>query len=212
MGKSYSRIAELYGATGGAGLFEVFGGLGDAFSKSTDSCKQLQGIAGENFDKYFRYHSRELTAIEDLLVEWGESRTQYLKARKKLKEKKELLYTQRQIDKWELREDCPYPLEVLLKNKEVALTEMLPGETKEVCKLQEIYGYYCNKVPEEFQRVCQKNDSQYRDHLSKVAKMHSDIFKMVLPRNHTKKLDEHHVGRLRRAFSSTGLCQQQPRQ
>ena len=180
MSRSYSRIGQLYGATGGAGLFEVFSAMGEAFEKTTDTCKQLQGMVRENFDKFFRYYRKELDSTEDLLLEWTDCKTQYVKSYKRVYEKKEMLYTTKQIDKWELKEDCKYPLEALLKSKETAFGEMLPAESKELAKHKEIYGYYCNKVGEEYQRLCTKNDVEFREHLIKVAEMNSDLFERVL--------------------------------
>ena len=180
MGKVYNHMAETYGgASGGASMFEVFGSLGELFSKMKESCNQLEGMFVENFDKFFRYHARELASVEDLLVEWHDGRSQYVKMYKRLKEKKELMYSQRQMDKWEVDEKCKYPLEVLLKNKDIAFSQMLPEETSECEKCKYIYGYYCNKVPEEFQRVCQKSQPDYRIHLMEVAQMNCQIFERV---------------------------------
>jgi len=139
----------------------------------------MEGIVDAYFDKYFRYHKKELVAIDDLNNEWAEGRNQYIKMCKRLKERKELLFKEGQMDKWEIRADCPYPIDVLRKEKDIAFAEMLPNDTRELARYQRIHGYYTNKVPEEYERVCKKNSEELREHIIKVAKLHCDLYARV---------------------------------
>jgi len=160
-------------------MFDSFNALGEVILKAAESCKQFEGIVSENFEKDFRYHRKELESITELLNEWNDSRLLYAKTNKKLKEKKETLHSQKDTSKWELSENCKYPLEVLMKNKKIAFQEMLPKETKDCMCCKDIYGYYSNKVPEELERIFIKDDVEIRKHLADVSKMTSEAFERV---------------------------------
>ncbi len=179
--EAYKHIAGYYGAAvKGAKMFELFYTLSEVFNSLSSTCKKLQGTYMENFDHYFRRQKREMTAMEEVVGGWKEAWTQYIKFDKRMQEKKEALYELKQADKWELADKCPYPIEVLLKNREIAISQMLPKETGELAKCEEIYGYFCNKVCEEFCWVCRKEELDTYEHLTGVSRMYGRVFETVL--------------------------------
>lgn len=176
---SYKRIAMAYSTTEVEGLFVVFDTLGDSFQKMMESCRQFQGSISENFYKYFKYPTREMGAVRSVISQWSDHQSQYKKAKKKLKDRKEALFVQKQVTAWELSPECQYTFEVLLKDKKIAFNEMLPNDTKEINKLKNLYGYYCNKVPEEYKRICDDNGKEFQKHMTSVAHMNCDIFERL---------------------------------
>lgn len=176
---SYKAIAEAYGATGAAGLFELFETLGDSFQKMTESCQRMQGAMQFNLNEFFSYHSKELQAMSAIVLECNKNIFLYQDEKKKLSERKEDLFKSRSLEEWLLGEDCPYPLEVIRKNKKFAFRVMLPEDTRRLLRIRDVAGYYCNKVPEEFQRVCKENHEELCNYLIKLAQMNSGIFSAV---------------------------------
>eukprot|EP00826_Nyctotherus_ovalis_P001823 TRINITY_DN1032_c0_g3_i2.p1 TRINITY_DN1032_c0_g3~~TRINITY_DN1032_c0_g3_i2.p1 ORF type:complete len:511 (-),score=138.56 TRINITY_DN1032_c0_g3_i2:139-1671(-) len=173
---AYRRLATAYSSTDMHDLYMIFDTLGDSFEKMMESCRQFQGSIDENFHKFFKYPAREILTVKDALTQWNDYQSQYKKIKKKLKDKKEGLFLQKQVTAWDLSPECQHTLEVLFKDKKTAFKEMLPGETKEVNKLKGVYGYYCNKIPEEYKRICGKNAKEMQKHMMQVARMNCDIF------------------------------------
>jgi len=175
----HANIAESFSSAGAAGMFEQFVALGDVFGKISEMCKQIQGVYSLNFDKFYKDYTKQFNATDELLREWSQFLQYYQKLEKRLADKKEELFLKKQLDTWELKEDCQYPVEMLKKNKEIAISQMLPNETNEVLKTKELYGYLCNKVPEEFKRVWANNEKDFREHFSGVAQMCSGLFDRI---------------------------------
>jgi len=110
---------------------------------------------------------------------WKSLELTYSSAVKKLTEKKELLFTQRRIDHWHLKDKCTYTVETLLTNKVIAFTEMLPDETQEIVKMEEKLGYYSNTLLEEYQRVSGENNKNFRASLAEVVTTRCRTFELV---------------------------------
>ena len=70
-------------------------------------------------------------SIEDLISTWSDKRNDMHKTEKKLREKKDQLFTQQLVAKWELNPDCKIPVDTLLTDKAVAFKEMLPKDNQE---------------------------------------------------------------------------------
>lgn len=180
--RAHRQIAELYGkAVGGPVMSEIFGTLDQVFSSLSKTCKRLEGAYLENFDKYFKDHKRELSAMEEIIKKWRKWEKRYEESEKKLQERKDSLFNLQQLDKWELSDKCPYPIEVLLKKKEIATAQMLPKDTAALTGIREVYGYFSNKVMEEFRRICHKSEGDICDHMTEVSHMYCEIFDTVLP-------------------------------
>jgi len=176
---SYKKIAGAYGATGAGELFELFETLGDSFQKMTNSSQRMQGSMQLNLNEFFDYHSKELQAMSNMVLECNKNLLQYQNEMKKLKERKEDLFANKDCDTWQLESDCPYPLEILKKNKTIAFRVILSEDTKRFLKIRNMAGYYCNKVPEEFNRICKGNYEELRTYLVKLAQIQSEIFSAV---------------------------------
>jgi len=173
---SYRRIATAYNETQETGLHMVLDTLGDSFQKMMESCRQFQGSIDENFHKFFKYPAREMKAVKSLITQWNDYQSQYNKIKKKLKDKKETLFTQKQVGTWDLSNDCQYTVEMLTKDKKTAFKVMLANETREVKKFKQLFGYYCNKLPEEYKRICRENTKEFQMHMIRVSHMSYDIF------------------------------------
>lgn len=160
-------------------MLEIFSSMGELFNKSVQSTKLLEGMISANFGNYFKYYRHELAAFDELIQDCNSYRNQFYSASTELKEKKELLYNTKQMNKWELPQNCPYSVDVLLKNKTFAFEVMLGSETRSCNNIKTFYGYYLNKVKEEFTRLCSKNETNMSNHLIDTGGMGCSIFASV---------------------------------
>ncbi len=175
----HNMISKIYATLDEHATADTYGTLGSSFEKLNASCQEMRKLVHQDFGKFFRYYKHELGAVEELVAACAEKKANLIRTEKKLAEKKELLFTQKSVAKWEVESGCQIPVDTLLKNKVIAFKEMLPGETREAHRLRIQYGYYCNKVLEEFMRINKKDDEDIKDHFLKVAKKSCDIFEDI---------------------------------
>ena len=180
LSRSYIRISEIYGETGAPELFDVMNELGKTFQKSRSTCTNFIKVINEDFDDYFNFYVQELDELINVLNSYKNTEEQFKRASKNLLEKKEYLHAQRKIESWGLRIDCPYTIEALYKDKNIAFAEMLPEETKEVIRQQKIYGYLCNELPKEYKRISKRNAHDFSAHFMDVSKDSRSILLKVI--------------------------------
>jgi len=92
---------------------------------------------------------------------------------RKLKERKDYLFSQPTTEKWEISKDCPHQISELAKNKKLAFEFLLPKETLSTLKIKEMYGYLCNQLKDEMYRLWDKNYEQMKQFLINFAKNES---------------------------------------
>lgn len=175
----HSLIGKTYSTLDVSPLTETHETLAEAFLRLRSSCITMRKIILSDFIQFFRYQKFELRSVEDLLNDWASKQAEMAKLERRLKDKKELLFAQKEVAKWELKPDCIIPVDTLLNNKEVAFKEMLPRETQEAHSQKVTYGYYANKVLEEFLRLNRKDEDETKRQFSEVAKKCCDVFEDV---------------------------------
>eukprot|EP01022_Parablepharisma_sp_SALTPOND_P033355 TRINITY_DN88560_c0_g1_i1.p1 TRINITY_DN88560_c0_g1~~TRINITY_DN88560_c0_g1_i1.p1 ORF type:complete len:1431 (-),score=165.41 TRINITY_DN88560_c0_g1_i1:96-4388(-) len=106
---------------------------------------------------------------------------EYMKKVSKVEAKKQKLYSEGKVERWELnKEDADkYSTEELVKDKEFAFEVMLPAETKELSESFATYGYYLNKLLEETKRVIRRDYSRVRKVLIDYTNNQGGIVKSV---------------------------------
>ena len=104
------------------------------------------------------------------LIKWYN----YKKAFDKLYFNKENLFKQQDLLEWGLsKEDLENKL-VLLKNKELAFSKMLPKETKRVNIFKEFYGSYLNSIINEYERIRALNAKRHKEKITIFIRNLSD--------------------------------------
>ncbi len=179
IGQVHARIGEVYGKMNEGQTADVFETLSQSFKKIHTSCSVLKKSAVKDHAKFFQFYKYELNSIEELLQKCMERKSELVQTEKRLRQKKESLYSQQLVAKWKIDPNCKITIDVLLKNKAVALREMLPDETKECNHLRIVYGYYCNKVKEEFMRTSKNDETDIKAHCLQMAKSNCNIFEDV---------------------------------
>ena len=152
----HNQISDTYNQLTESGLNTMHKSMAEIFVRFSCISKQLEGRVKEHFVDESEVKKLSLDSLNELLSKWTASRNQAISLKEKLKEKKTALFEKKLVDQWQLSSDCKYTPQVLLNCKEVALREILPKETQEVQKHKNTYGYYSNKVKEEFMRISEK--------------------------------------------------------
>ena len=177
--KTYTTISELYGANNAGDFSEVFRKLGNLYKGTVDSFNKLAESTKNDFLKYFHYYSKELIELESLHKKLNDEKNKYLSMHKKFKKKQESLFIEGKTENWQLSKDCKHSAETMLKDRELAYSEMLLNDRKDLVKEHKTCGYYLNKSKEEYEWIKKKNSKRFYDHLVNVGNNCSDIFKEV---------------------------------
>ena len=98
------------------------------------------------------------------------SKNNYIKISKNLISKKNDLYKKGDISKWELSQNDKHNARQLLKDKYSACYKMLPKETQNCINAKEIYGFYLNRLIDEYERMRQINSVMHKKKISSFCK------------------------------------------
>mmetsp|Transcript_4832 Transcript_4832/g.4701 ORF Transcript_4832/g.4701 Transcript_4832/m.4701 type:complete len:105 (+) Transcript_4832:946-1260(+) len=99
---------------------------------------------------FFKYAYNEVTPLKDLIKERENWFQNYIKSEKKLIARKDKLWAQGDVNKWEIEvKDLSIDISALQENKELAFEKMLTQETKRVEKIKDMYAFYNYKLQEE---------------------------------------------------------------
>ena len=153
----HGQVSDIYASLSENPLAGLHKSIQECLIDSKAVIKHLEESIRTEFVKYLCNKTIEMEAVNDLTKKWYASRTQVIMLKNKLMERKAYLFDKRLVEQWKLPEDCMYTPKSLLSNREKALKEMLPNETKEVQRHKDTYGYYSNKVKEEFRRTCDRS-------------------------------------------------------
>ena len=145
--------------------------------------KSLSEIEIKNVDlmnnyirEYFRFVKNEFNSMKELSVKVDTNKEIYHKAFDKLKNMKEKLFRQKDINNWQIadKNDLNYKV-VLLKNKKIAFSKMLPEDTRKFKEVKYNYGFYLNSLISEYERLRMLNSRRHKDHIKIFSKMLIDI-------------------------------------
>ena len=164
------RLSELQRVVpeGNAHAF-IYASVSQTISKWA-ALEQGMGEAVKEFlNSFFKYRYNEMNAFKELLAERDRILTAYQKAESRLIAKKDKLWQQGDVTKWELATDSTCHLPDLMGNRLLALPQMLPRETAEVEKMKNLYAYYNNQLHEEFDRVMKYNAKVESTHFGEMA-------------------------------------------
>jgi hypothetical protein len=127
--------------------------------------KQME-ILNINVREYFRYIKNEYHSMKDLGDIVESNKMIYKKAFDKLYYNKENLFKQQDLTQWGLSTSDLENKLMLLKNKELAFSKMLPEETKRVNMFKEFYGSYLNSIISEYERIRTLNAKRHKDNIT----------------------------------------------
>ena len=136
--------------------------------------KQQIDILNINVREYFRYIKNEYHSMKELGDIVESNKIIYKKAFDKLYFNKENLFKQQDLLQWGLSQKDLENKLILLKNKELAFSKMLPAETKRVNMFKEFYGSFLNSIINEYERIRILNAKRHKDNITIFIRKLSD--------------------------------------
>jgi hypothetical protein len=127
----------------------------------SETNKHQKILMNEGIREYFRYIKNEFVSMKELAQKVETNRIIYSKAFDKLRALKENTFKQ-DMSTWGMNSMDMENKSVLLNNKELAFSKMLPKETKRVDGLKNNYGFYLNSIIKEFERIKDLNNGRHK--------------------------------------------------
>ena len=159
----HDQLSELYQNVKEIRMAEVHKTIRNLFTEFSGINELKENI--ENcMIKPFEYKNHEMSALNNLLKEWYAAKMQGNLVKIKLKTKKKELIEKADSD-------------TLSK---VEINAILSTDIKECHKYKEIYGYYTNKVQEEFERICHDDCITYVNKLKEFSRIQTEILVKVI--------------------------------
>lgn len=167
----YQKINLIYNTLGRKTHGELFMHMSDGYLRLCEGYKMIRDELSDCFGEFYGYYSNEIGALEELLQKRKSTHELMDASEKKLLKKKESKFEQRNTSTWELEPSALNNIGSLLNDKALAFKEMLPKESQETRKLRMYYGYYSNKIIEEFKRVEDKNEEPFKLRFIKAGEL-----------------------------------------
>lgn len=163
----YARISTIFNCYKETTTAKIYENMKKSHAELEIAFKLIENEYKNNLADFFVYYNREMNAIGEMSERRKNTCEKMHEAEKKLLKKKEQKFEQKGTSGWELDPSVADQAESLKGNKSKALKEMLYKESEEVKKIRMYYGYYSNKLEEEFNRVIKKNAVVFKDHFEK---------------------------------------------
>ena len=169
----YDHSKKYYDTNNTCESYNLMSSLMDCLSDIEN--KKIE-LMNKNIREYFRFVKNEFHSLKDLSIKVEGKKDVYSKEYDKLYKIKESLFKSQDINKWGIidKNDLQHKV-VLLKNKNIAFSKMLPAESKKLRKIREIYGYYLNSFISEYERLRLLNSRRHKDHVCRFSKLIADI-------------------------------------
>ena len=147
------------------------------FSKDlSENLKKQASLINIDIREYFKFLKREFRVMKEFSLRVENDKNTYYKAQEKLDGRKEDLFKKQDITKWEIDPNDTTDKTAILQNKEIAFEKMLPKETLNVKVLKINYGFYLNRIIEEYQRLREQNGKNHSFCISVYCQKHTSLF------------------------------------
>ena len=155
--------------------------------KSNIEIKEMNNISIE-LKEYLKFNNLQyISSLKELYDEFEYQDDIYYKVSQNLKQRKELLYNNGPIEKWELSEN---EKNIDIKNKKEVIKKILPKDTAVVKEIKKYLIYYAMRLDDEYSRlkdIIIKNDDKVFNNiknksLENVEKL-TNFFKLIIDSN-----------------------------
>ena len=167
----YEKSKKYYDMTNTSQTYNILSKVMENFAEAQ---KQQMDILNIDIREYFRYIKNEYHSMRELGDVVDANMQIYKKAFDKLYFQKENLFKQQDLLQWGLSQNDLENKLVLLKNKELAFSKMLPKETKRVNMFKDFYGCYLNSIIKEYERIRILNAKRHKENITIFIRKLSD--------------------------------------
>ena len=131
--------------------------------KNWSECLKSHGnLIHIDIREHFKYTKNNFRAMKDLVTLVETHRNIYNKNERSLRNKKEELFKKGDTNKWELNSDDKNISGNLISDKPNALIKILPKDTNNVINMKKSYGFYLNRLIEEYGRFREINSDLHK--------------------------------------------------
>eukprot|EP00826_Nyctotherus_ovalis_P002342 TRINITY_DN1045_c0_g5_i2.p1 TRINITY_DN1045_c0_g5~~TRINITY_DN1045_c0_g5_i2.p1 ORF type:complete len:350 (+),score=102.88 TRINITY_DN1045_c0_g5_i2:715-1764(+) len=167
-GLIYQRIGAIYTSLDSGSCGELFLSMYDGHARLGEVYRKLRENCLSQLVEFFSFYGHEIAAVEELLAKRKSTGESIDSTEKKLLKKKEQKFEAKNTATWELESSALANIGALLTDKNLAFQEMFPKESLELRKMKMFYGYYTNKIAEEFDKMVGRNEHVYKAQLEKI--------------------------------------------
>ena len=153
------------------------------FTNWSDTIKRHCNVIHIDIREYFKYVKNNFKSMKDLVSIVETNKNTFNKNERYLINKKEDLFRKGDVNKWELCLEDRDKANALLQDKNAALKKIIPRETNNVIAMKKVYGYYLNRIIEEYERLKIINSVLHRKNTviicDKIAEIYGDYQKSI---------------------------------
>ena len=160
----------------GDDIIQTYDQMNKLFTNWSDALKRHSTVIHVDIREYFKYVKNNFKSMKDLVYIVDTNKNTYNKNEKYLINKKEDLLRKGDMSKWELDPHDKDNISKLLQDKNAALMKIIPKETKNVINLKKIYGYYLNRIIDEYERIKSINSFLHKKNLANACEKIIEIY------------------------------------
>ena len=127
--------------------------LKDFMNNWSDSLKIQSELIEVNLRELFKFCKKQYNIIKEYAVKVENYKNNYYKQEEKLQNKKQYYFEKVDVSKWEINSNEIIDTINIKQNKELAFLKMIPKETENVYETKLNYGFYLQKLVEEYNRT-----------------------------------------------------------
>ena len=167
----------------GDDISQTYDNMSKLFTNWSDALKRHSNVIHIDIREYFKYVKNNFKSMKDLVSIVDANKSTFNKNEKSLISKKEELFRKGDVTKWELNLEDRDKADSLLRDKNAALKKIIPKETTNVIGIKKVYGYYLNRIIEEYERLKIINSVLHRKNIinacDKLTEIYGDFQKSI---------------------------------
>ena len=132
------------------------------FKNWSDCLRSHGNLIHVDIREHFKYTKNNFRSMKDLVTLVETNRNIYNKNERNLMNRKEELFKKGDTNKWELNSDDKNISGNLISDKPNALLKILPKETNNAINMKKSYGFYLNRIIEEYERFREINSDLHK--------------------------------------------------
>lgn len=160
----------------GDDIIKSYEHMNKLFSNWSESLKRHNNIIFIDIREYFKYTKNHFKSMKDLVNCVENYKNTYTKNERYLINKKEDLFKKGDINKWDLNIQDKNKVNDLVKDKNLIIPKILPKETSNVINMKKIYGFYLNRMIEEYERIKAINSDNHKKNLIYACERTIEIY------------------------------------
>ena len=160
----------------GDDIIKSYEHMNKLFSNWSESLKRHNNIIFIDIREYFKYTKNHFRSMKDLVNYVENYKNTYTKNERYLINKKEDLFKKGDINKWDLNIQDKNKVNDLVKDKNLIMPKILPKETINVINMKKIYGFYLNRMIEEYERIKAINSDNHKKNLIYACERTIEIY------------------------------------